>query len=72
MNAPGNGPEADEYAVRYLVRCTQLCRNLLADVEERKQGGMSEVDYAYAHGQLTSMLAGLVDAVTEVHPEARP
>ncbi|WTW96175.1 hypothetical protein OG216_23625 [Streptomycetaceae bacterium NBC_01309] len=64
--------DRDEYAVRYLVNLTHLCRNLLDEVEVRKQSGMSEIDYVYGHGQLTAMLAGLVDAVASAHPDARP
>jgi len=71
MSTTNNGPDVDEYAVRYLVNLTHLCRSLLDEVENRKQSGMSEIDYVYGHGQLTAMLAGLVDAVASAHPEAR-
>ncbi|MCF2526742.1 hypothetical protein [Yinghuangia soli] len=71
MSARENRPAVDDYAVRYLVNLTHLCRNLLDEIDVRKQAGMSEIDYVYMHGQLTSMLAGLVDAVASAHPEAR-
>lgn len=66
-----DGPPVYDHHRHHLVTVADRARQLLDEIETRRQAGMSDLDYAYGHGQLAGMLGALLEAVADVHGEVR-